>query len=200
MIRFVLVSTRAKGHFSLDDLPSSGGRMDAMVAALRAALMVSDGLRNATVYLALLGDPEGTIAVRFSSRELRFLRPDERSLARVISRAIAYSTRSEEFQPARPGIAVAYGAHQAIEREIEGAPWCALDRDGEDLEKAPPFEGNEVFFVGDPYGIDITFEKRLVSRSARRLSLGPVSLHGSDAIAVLWNRLDRQRVRKVGAV
>ena len=60
MRRFVIVGQQATSspHFSLLDLPSTSGRLDVLLRCLRAALLVSHGLRrDAVAYLVLLGDP-----------------------------------------------------------------------------------------------------------------------------------------------
>ena len=50
---------RASSDFLLVDIPSTSGRLDVLLRCLRAALLVSHGVRRDTVvYLCLLGTPE----------------------------------------------------------------------------------------------------------------------------------------------
>jgi tRNA pseudouridine-54 N-methylase len=52
-----------------------------------------------------------------------------------------------------------------------------------------------VFVVGDPQGFDADTRARLSARGARRLSLGPVQVHGEDALTLVHNELDRRAAR-----
>src|SRR4051812_44596086 len=112
MRRFVVIGQRASASpdFSLLDLPSSSGRLDVLLRCLRAALLVSHGLRRDTVvYLVLLGGPRAPRALRVDGASARFLRPDERSLAILVQRSLAAEVEGPGFVPVKPGIAVADG-------------------------------------------------------------------------------------------
>lgn len=92
MRRFVIIGQRASASpdFSLNNLPASSGRLDVLLRCLRAALLVSHGLRRDTiVYLVLLGGPSAPRTLRIDSADVRFLRPDERSLAVLVQKALA---------------------------------------------------------------------------------------------------------------
>jgi diacylglycerol kinase family enzyme len=55
--RLVVLGGKATGHFRLNDLPGTSGRLDALLRCLRAALLVSHGVRrHVSVYLVLGGD------------------------------------------------------------------------------------------------------------------------------------------------
>src|SRR5436189_6123979 len=85
--RFVVVgqTASASGEFSTEDLPSSGGRIDVLLRCVRAALLVSHGVRrDVIVYLVLGGGPSAPRVLRFSGCDAQFLRPDERSLALLV--------------------------------------------------------------------------------------------------------------------
>ena len=88
MRRFVLLGQRATASpdFLLDDLAGTSGRLDVLLRSLRAALLVSHGLRRDTVvYLVLLGGPRAPTSLRFEGANAKFLRPEERSLATLAS-------------------------------------------------------------------------------------------------------------------
>src|SRR5262245_20269818 len=92
MRRFVVVGQKASASpdFSLDDLPATSGRLDVLLRCLRAALLVSHGLREDTiVYLVLQGGPRAPRALRIEGAAARFVRPDERSLAVLVKKVLA---------------------------------------------------------------------------------------------------------------
>src|SRR4051812_13724602 len=90
--RFVVVGHRAAStpDFLLNDIPGTSGRLDVLLRCLRARLLVSHGLRRDTeVYLVLLGGAAAPRTLRFTGRAARYLRPDERSLATTVRKALA---------------------------------------------------------------------------------------------------------------
>src|SRR5262245_41510745 len=110
MRRFVVVGQRARsdGDFLLADIPSTSGRADVLLRALRSALLISHSVRRDTVvYLLLLGSPERVRTVRIEGAASRYLRPDERSLASTLKKALLFPITSAGFTAVRPGIAVA---------------------------------------------------------------------------------------------
>ncbi|MFO0755779.1 MAG: hypothetical protein U0359_04780 [Byssovorax sp.] len=196
--RFVLIGTRAlaSGAFHLLDLPSSSGRLDVLLRCLRCALLFSHGLRrDTTVYLVLLGGPRAPRTLRVRGDGVRFLRPDERSLAITVQRALLTEAEGPGFVEVRPGLAVAEGGLDALAGELGDAPLYLLDEAGPDL-RDQPIDGPEpVFFLGDHLGLDEASRAWLAARGARSIAIGPVSLHTEDALAVLVNELDRRGAR-----
>ncbi len=195
MQRFVVIGRRASASpgFSLLDLPASSGRLDVLLRCLRAALMVSHGLRLDTViYLVLLGGPRAPRALRFRGAEARFLRPDERSLAILVQRALEKTAPGPGFADARAGIALAEGGLDAVIEDLGPATPYVLEEGAPDL-RDDPLEGPEpAFFLGDHLGLDEAARARLASLGARPIGLGPVSLHAEDAITIVHNELDRR--------
>src|SRR6516165_5192222 len=98
MRRFVIIGRGAvaSDDFLLEDLAGSSGRLDVGLRCIRAALLVSHGLRrDAVVYLVLGGGPLAPRALRVRGAEARFLRPDERSLAVLAKKVLATRTDDE---------------------------------------------------------------------------------------------------------
>ena len=198
MRRFVLLGRQAlaSDDFLLDDVPGTSGRLDVGLRCLRAALLVSHGLRRDTIaYLVLGGGPRAPRVLRVRGAEAKFLRPDERSLAVLARKALA--SRADEggrgFVDVKPGVAVASGGLDEVLADLAGATPHVLDEGGRDLRDAPTLDGLETaFFVGDPSGIDDASRACLASVGARPLSVGPVSLHAEDAIVLVNNELDRR--------
>lgn len=194
MRRFVVIGQTAvaSGEFLRDDLPGTSGRLDVLLRCLRAALLVSHGLRSDTVvYLVLLGGDAAPRTVRVDGATARFLRPDERSLATLISKSLASPDAcAPGFVMVRPGIAVARGGVAAVLDDVGDGARYVLEEGASDLRDAPIDLENPVFFVGDHLGFDPGTRQAVCNATA--IGVGPVSLHADDAIVVVANELDRR--------
>jgi tRNA (pseudouridine54-N1)-methyltransferase len=198
MRRFVLLGRQAlaSDDFLLDDIPGTSGRLDVGLRCLRAALLVSHGLRRDTIaYLVLGGGPRAPRVLRVSGADAKFLRPDERSLAVLARKALA--SRADEggrgFVDIKPGVAVASGGVDVVLADLAGATPYLLEEGAPDLRDAPGLGGaHAAFFLGDPSGFDDDARTGLVSLGAQPLAVGPVSLHAEDVIVLVNNELDRR--------
>jgi tRNA (pseudouridine54-N1)-methyltransferase len=194
MRRFVVVgqTAGASGQFLLDDLPGTSGRLDVLLRCLRAALLVSHGVRiDTVVYLVLLGAGQLPRSVRVDGATARFLRPDERSLAILIRKSLeAHVPVAPGFTSVRPGISVACGGLDAVLADLGNGAQYVLEQGAPDLRQAPLDTGNATFFLGDHLGFDVQTREALTHASS--IGLGPVSLHAEDAIVVVANELDRR--------
>jgi tRNA (pseudouridine54-N1)-methyltransferase len=190
--RFVVIGQRAAvgPALSLINLPASSGRLDVLLRCLRAALLVSHGVRRDTVvYLVLLGDPGAPRTLRVDGATAKFLRPDERSLAVLAQKALAAPRAGEGFVTVRPGVAVADGGLDAVLGDVGTATPYVLEEGARD---APIEPGDAVFFLGDHLGFDEATRARLAALGAAAVGVGPVSLHADDAVVILANELDRR--------
>jgi tRNA (pseudouridine54-N1)-methyltransferase len=194
--RFVVIGQRARASpdFLLVDIPSTSGRLDVLLRCLRAALLVSHGVRRDTVvYLSLLGDPERPRTLRFDGPAAKYMRPDERSLATLIKKALAIeSDRAGEFVPVREGIAIADGSVACVWRELAGAALFLLEEGAPDLRECSIPSGDVAFVIGDHLGVTAEMREELIARGAQTVSVGPVSLHAEDVITLVANELDRR--------
>lgn len=184
MKRIVVVGQEASASpdFSIQDLPGTSGRLDILIRSLRAALLVSHGIRRDTmVYLVLMGGPSAPRTIRMSGEDVRFLRPDERQLAIIVQKTLART--DAVFTPNRLGIAVANGGVEVVLADAGAGPRYVLDEHGTDV-RSERLPNDAVVFVGDHRGFTSDVD-------AKRISVGPVSLHAEDAIAVLHNEWDR---------
>jgi tRNA (pseudouridine54-N1)-methyltransferase len=203
MRRFVIVGSQATASddFLLDDLPGSSGRLDVGLRCMRAAMLFSHGLRrDVIVYLVLRGGARAPRVMRVSGADVRFLRPDERSLAVLAKKALASDADAgaSGFVEVRPGIAVASGDLERVVADLGGASPYVLEEGGPDLREVPGLgDGDVVFFVGDHVGFDDPTRAKLLAVGARPLGVGPVALHAEDAIAVVSNELDRRDAARV---
>jgi tRNA (pseudouridine54-N1)-methyltransferase len=207
--RFVIVgqTATASPEFSLLDIPGTSGRLDVLLRCLRAALLVSHGLRRDTiVYLVLLGGPLAPRVLRVDGRYVRFIRPDERMLAITVQKALARSATDAEpnvFVEIRPGLAVARGGVDAVladlgsdgsdgHGEIRSLATYVLEENARDLRDGPLASDDVVVFVGDNHGFDEPTRARLAAAGAVAIGVGPISLHADDAITIVCNEMDRR--------
>jgi len=198
--RFVIVgqTATASPEFSLTDIPGTSGRLDVLLRCLRAALLVSHGLRRDTVvYLVLLGGPLAPRVLRVDGRHVRFIRPDERMLAITVQKALARSATDAEpnvFVEIRPGLAVARGGVEAVLADLgsDSLATYVLEEDARDLRDGPLATDDVVVFVGDNHGVDEPTRARLTAAGAVAIGVGPLSLHADDAITIVCNEMDRR--------
>ena len=196
MRRFVLIgqTAHASSDFSLEDLPGSSGRLDVLLRAVRASLLVSHGLRrDVLLYLVLRGGSLGPRLLRVDGLRAKFLRPDERSLATLIRKTLAAApSPCPELVELRPGLSVRDGDLADVLVEATGAPCFVLHEGGADLRERAPATDDAWFFLGDHLGFDVVSLALLDRHGCERVAVGPVSLHGDDVIALVHNELDRR--------
>jgi tRNA (pseudouridine54-N1)-methyltransferase len=195
--RFVVIGREAiaSDDFLLDDVAGTSGRLDIGLRCVRAALLVSHGLRrDVTVDLVLGGGPRAPRVLRIRGAGVKFLRPDERALA-VLARKVLASVADEGpgFVTVKPGIDVARGALDRVLSDAGGASLYVLEEGAPDVRGiADLATGDQVFFIGDPSGFDEVTRARLKEAGARPVSVGPVSLHAEDVVTLVSNEIDRR--------
>jgi tRNA (pseudouridine54-N1)-methyltransferase len=177
-------------------LAGTSGRLDVLLRCVRAALLVSHGLRHdVIVYLVLLGG-EAPRTVRIDGAHAKFIRPDERPLATLLTKTIARVEREEAaFAPQRPGIAVACAGLAAVLGDLApSSPAFVLEEGAPDVRGVgPELAGDAAFFVGDHLGFDEQARQALTAWGAQPLSVGPMSLHSDDVVTIVTNEIDRRR-------
>ncbi|MGQ0536015.1 MAG: tRNA (pseudouridine(54)-N(1))-methyltransferase TrmY [Methanobacteriota archaeon] len=214
MRRFLVIGHRARttAPLPLDDLGGAGGRWDVLVRCVNAALFVSHGLRrDSEIHLLLLGPPEPPRVVRVEGAKLRHANPDERSLASLLSKALATPAPGPVFMEASPGVSVARMDLAEVLERIPG-PWHLLVEDGTLLAAetgrlggpggpgGPGGAGGDVgFVIGDDRGFTLDEEAFLRARCQGAFRLGPVSLQAEHAIVVVHTFLDVAREQVAGS-
>lgn len=187
MRRFAVIGQRATSSptFLMRDIPGTSGRLDVLIRCLRAALLVSHGLRRDTViYLVLLGDLPTTL--RFDGSVAKYIRPDEHQLAILVRKLLAWPCDTARFVELREGIAIARGGLEVVLSDAGACPRYVLDERGADVRTAA-VEPDALFLLGDDRGFPEGF-----SLEAARLSVGPTSVQAEDAITLIHNELDRR--------
>jgi len=180
---FILYLNKARtdGNFNLDDLPSSGGRIDVLCRCATAALWLSHALRKDTKIIGVLnGSPNPPITITIDSNILRGVSPDERSVASWIKKAL-----SDVGMRTRSGIVAERKSFQDVVREYSNHPIYILHEKGENIKKCA-LEGDDfVFILGDHIGIPRN-DERFAERYARaKISLGPQSYLASSCITII---------------
>jgi len=191
MRRFIVIGHRASTtpDFPLDDLAGGAGRMDLLLTAANAALLVSHDLRrDSDATLVLLGPPDPPRAVRLDGARLQSLSPDLRTNAGLLRKALAHGGRVE--RETSPG---AFASRRGIVDVLEGIrePLIHLREDGKDIREVE-IPREVAFILSD--SIELTGEEEAVVARRRKAvcSVGPVSVHTSDAIAIVHNEMDRR--------
>lgn len=186
-------SALAGAGFLLDDVPGTSGRLDVLARCIRAALLVSHGVRkDARLYLVLGGGPDAPVTVRFAGDSAKFLRPDERAAAVLLQKVLArVPDVGPELVAVREGVALARGGVEVAARDVGDARRFVLEEDAPDLRAVPSWDGDTAFLLGDHRGLSPT--ARAAFPSATPVGLGPISVHTEDAIVLATNELDRRR-------
>ena len=198
--RFVIIGQKATASpdFSLLDLPGTSGRLDVLLRCLRAALLVSHGLRRDTiVYLVLRGGHDAPRVLRIDGSAIRFVRPDERALALLVQKALGRElppAAPGTFVEIRPGLARAAGDLDAVLADLgaRAVTSYVLEENGRDVREGPLADDDVVVFVGDNHGFDDETRSRLDRFGTTAIGIGPLSLHADDAITVVSNEMDRR--------
>ncbi|HVG36613.1 MAG TPA: tRNA (pseudouridine(54)-N(1))-methyltransferase TrmY [Thermoplasmata archaeon] len=191
--RFLIVGHRASTDpaFSLDDLAGAAGRMDILLNAANAALLLAHDLRrDVEVGLLLLGPPDPPRLVRLEAFRLRSYQPDIRSNAALVRRALQDASRIE--RETSPGV---FGSKTTFEEALDrlGPSFVYAKEGGKDVREAN-LPADATFVFSDNQDLAAAEERTLTDRGALVIGLGPLTLHTDHAIAVLQNELDRRHV------
>jgi tRNA (pseudouridine54-N1)-methyltransferase len=187
MTSFAIIghTARTDGAFSLNDLPSTGGRMDVLCRCVNASLFLSHTLRrDVDCSLVLLGPPVPQKTVKFSGDSVRSLNPDERSPAALIKKALAIPCGSE-FRESSAGVTVRKGG---LERLLQEHRFGVLDEHGSDIRKCELLP--DAFLLSDHQ--NFTVEEEQIIAGCQKYSVGPAVLHADHVITVLLNEVDRR--------
>jgi tRNA (pseudouridine54-N1)-methyltransferase len=194
--RFVLIgqTASASADFSVEDLPGSSGRLDVLLRCVRAALLLSHGLRrDVQVYLVLRGGVASPAILRINGQSAKFLRPDERSLATLVKKTLqALPAPGDSFVEVRPGLELRAGDVPEILAEVGSASCFVLHEQGADVRSEAGLAEDAWYFIGDHLGFDVVSLALLERHGCRRLSVGPLSLHSDDVVSLISNELDRR--------
>jgi tRNA (pseudouridine54-N1)-methyltransferase len=191
--RFLVVGHRAvtSPDFSLDDLAGAAGRMDILLGAANAALLVAHGIRrDAEADLLLLGPPDPPRLVRIVGHRVRSYQPDLRSNAALLRKGLGHASRVE--REVSPGILASKTSFlEALDRL--GPPFVYLKEGGKDIREAA-VPADATFVLSDNQDLTPEEEQAVLARDALVIGLGPHPVHTDQAIVLVQNELDRSGV------
>jgi len=179
---FIIYARKARtdSNFNIEDLPSSGGRMDLVCRAISSALWISREIRrDSRIYVVLNGPPNPPVTLLFDGKEIRKISPDERHLSIWIKKALSEDI-TKDWKRFRNGILLARKSFQEIIKEQEGNIYV-LHEKGKKIEK---FDENPVFILGDHLGLP-SKEEKFALRKGEKVSLGKVPYLTSSCISVV---------------
>jgi tRNA (pseudouridine54-N1)-methyltransferase len=178
------------GKFSLNDLTGSTGRLDVLLRCVNSAFMLSNDIRrNVDLYLVLMGEPEPPKALHFCGEELKYLNPDERSTAALVKNALMKKA-GPEWVRSTPGISVSRKGFSEVLEEFRGCRLAYLKEDGASISETTLRE-EDVFILGGKEDLSLEEEKLIQAwPHAKKISVGPRSLHADHCITVVLNKLD----------
>ncbi len=193
MRRFLIVGHRASTspEFSLDDLAGAAGRMDILLSAANAALLVAHDLRrDAEAGLLLLGPPDPPRFLRLQGHRIRSYQPDLRSNAALLRKALENASRIE--RETSPGILASKATfEEALDRL--GPTFVYLKEGGRDLRSAT-LPADSTFVLSDNQDLGPEEERAVLARDPLVVGVGPRSLHTDQAITIVQNELDRRNL------
>lgn len=193
MRRFLVVGHRAvtTPDFSLDDLAGAAGRMDILLSAANAALLLAHGIRrDAEAALLLLGPPDPPRLIRILGDRVRSFQPDLRSNASLVRKALEHGSRVE--REVSPGILASKASFpEALDRL--GPPFVYLKEGGKDI-RGTDLPADATFVLSDNQEMTPEEEGEVVARDACVVGLGPHAIHTDQAIVLVQNELDRRGV------
>ncbi|RKD95759.1 tRNA (pseudouridine(54)-N(1))-methyltransferase TrmY [Halopiger aswanensis] len=199
MRQFVLLGhdVLTEPDFSLDDLASGAGRLDALCRSITASFVTSHGIRE-DVCTHLIAQDELTIT--FDGSELRRLNPDERSTAALVRKALEHRDEAIGALPAEPspGIEVyRRGFEGTLEEIADDGPVVQLHEDGDAVTDVAASElADGVFVLSDHRDFTDEEEGLLEDAVDQRLRLGPELLHADQAITIAHHYLDTDGYEK----
>jgi len=189
MRTFILHALKARtdGNFNIEDLPSSGGRMDLVARCISSALFISHAIRQDTEIIAVLnGPPQSPIAVRFDGAVVRKIAPDERSIAIWLKKILTEGKLTN-------GIVSEKKSLQQVVKENAKHPIYVLHEKGKPIEEVT-IEKDPVFVLGDNIGIPPKDEKFVMRYAKEKISLGSTPYLASSVISVLHWHCDQKGI------
>ncbi|HYM38909.1 MAG TPA: tRNA (pseudouridine(54)-N(1))-methyltransferase TrmY [Thermoplasmata archaeon] len=193
MRRFLVVGHRAvtTPDFTLDDLAGGAGRMDILLSAANAALLLAHDIRrDAEADLLLLGPPDPPRLVRILGHRVRTYQPDLRSNAALVRKALEHGSRVE--REVWPGILASKTSFpESLDRL--GPTFVYLKEGGKDI-RGTPVPADATFVLSDNQDLTPDEERAVLARDALVIGLGPLAVHTDQAIVLVQNELDRRGV------
>jgi tRNA (pseudouridine54-N1)-methyltransferase len=185
MRTFVLYACKGKTdeNFSLESLPSSGGRMDLVARFITSTMFISHKMRQDTrVFVVLNGEPNPPVTIEISPI-VRKIGVDERSVGLWIKKLLAELGTGKAVQMYN-GLKAERKSFQKLIKELSADNKIfILHENGKNFSKFK-FPENSVFVIGDHLGLPDK-EKKYASRFGKKLSLGKTIYLASSCVSLI---------------
>lgn len=186
MRTFILYARKAvtSPDFNIEDLPSSGGRMDLIARCISSALFLSFAMRrDSRIFVVLNGPPNPPVTVCFDG-SITNVSPDEQSIALWIKKALEKieNFKGKDWISLKNNIKVSRKSFQDIIKESQGSFYILYEK-GEPIEKVKIAE-NPIIILGDHLGLP-SKEEKFALRYGKKISLGKTSYLASQCIAIV---------------
>jgi len=217
-IEFIFKGNKALsgGELNINDLPSSGGRMDLICRCISSAFFLSHNIREDTIFYSVhYGAPNPPVALKFVGKELKRVSPDERSIALFIKKALEKNP-IKIWKKSTDGIYIAKKDFKELilEKKQNNYNIYYLHKEGKPIEdifnngnidinnsnniNSNNINSNILFVLGDHIGIGEEDEYFLENEiKATKISLSPVELHANHCITIVHNVLDKLKEKNV---
>jgi tRNA (pseudouridine54-N1)-methyltransferase len=189
MREFIYFSRTARTSGNFKDLMKAG-RLDIACHVVIAAFFLSHKLReNIKLHLVFYGppDPPKHLELNSSERMKEFL--SKKDVSGLIKRMLYKYKKYQKTEPF-PSCFIEKKSLLSLIRELqqENKKIYILDPKGTPLRKAK-IEKNSVFLLGDHKGLPQK-EKKRISKTSEKISIGPKTYFASHTLVVLQNELD----------
>jgi len=174
----------------MNDMPSSGGRIDIIARCANTALWISHGMRrDVQLHTVLYGSPDPPRYIRFEGERLRKVQPDERNIGIFLKKALERYVPEKETQ-STPGIFVSKKGLSDVVNRLKGDIYV-LSEEGKDVSEVK-FGKDSIFVLGDKEDVPEKDIKALEKLGAKKVSLGEKPYLSSHCVSYLNILLDRQ--------
>ncbi len=175
----------------MDDLAGAAGRMDILLSAANAALLLAHDIRrDAEAALLLLGPPDPPRLIRILGHRVRSYQPDLRSNAALLRKGLEAGSRIE--REVSPGILASKASFEEALNRL-GPAFVYLKEGGKDVRSAS-LPADATYVLSDNQDLTPEEDQAVRARDALVIGLGPHALHADQAIVLIQNELDRRGI------
>ena len=192
MREFIYFSGRAVTTGNFTDLMKAG-RMDIVAHIVIHSFFVSNARRNnVKLNLFFYGPPNPVQHLEiYSEMENKESSISKKDVIGLIKRMLFKGNNKKKVEALPCCFIEKKGLIKYLE-ELKDREVYILDARGEDIQNIKIGE-NPVFIMGDHEGIPAA-EKRRITKSAKKVSLGKITYFASQSMAILQNELDRREI------
>ena len=187
MRSFLVIAHKFFGDVNLKDLPGSG-RIDVVARCINASVFLSHSIRNDVNFFTFF--PNLGVRIRIDSSKVKYLNPDERSIAGLIKKSIE---KIKEYEvESTPGFFIKRASLRDVLDEMsKTGRMFYLREDGEDIRKID-LSKNPAFVLGDSMDLTKDEENVLQRYNPIIVKVSSKSLLSSHVIVIVNNELDRR--------